>query len=191
MDHAPRVSVVIPNRNGITPRDGIRYLELVLPSLQKQVFRDFDVVVVDDASTDDSIKYLEENWPEVRVVASRENLGFPATVNRGIDATEGEYIALVNTDVELAEDWLEGLVRELDGNPSAGFVTGKILSYGQRDVIDEAGQDYYSCGRFAPRGNGEVDRGQYEERVRVPLATAAASLYRRAAVERVGGLDED
>jgi GT2 family glycosyltransferase len=188
---APKVSVVIPNRNGVTSRDGLSYLELVLPSLGAQTYQDFDVTVVDDASTDDSVAYLQRNWPEVRVIALGENAGFPAVVNRGIEATSGEFIALINNDLELSPDWLEGLVRELDENPEIGFVTGKILSYEDRDMIDEAGQDYYTCGRFSPRGHGERDIGQYGERRRIPIATAAASIYRRSAVERAGGFDED
>lgn len=187
---APKVSVVIPNHNGVTPRDGLTYLEMILSSLREQSFGDFDVTVVDDASTDDSITYLERSWPEVKIVALERNTGFPGAVNKGIEATGGEYVALLNTDIELSIDWLKELVQELDGDPGIGFVTGKIMSYGQRDLIDEAGQDYYTCGRFAPGGRGERDVGQYEEKRTIPIATAAASLYRRAAVERAGGFDE-
>jgi GT2 family glycosyltransferase len=182
---------VIPNRNGVTPRDGLKYLDLVLPSLGAQTYHDFDVTVVDDASTDDSVAYLQRNWPEVRVIALANNAGFSGAVNRGIEASRGEFVALINNDIQLSPDWLQGLVRELEENPEIGFVTGKILSYEERDVIDEAGQDYYTCGRFAPRGAGERDVGQYGEPLPVPIGTAAASIYRRTAVERAGGFDED
>jgi GT2 family glycosyltransferase len=187
----PKVSVVIPNRDGITPRDGLVYLELVLPSLREQTFRDFDVTVVDDASGDGSVEYLERNWPEVRVVAVPENLGFPAVVNRGISQTEGEYIALLNNDLELSEDWLLDLVGELDRDRSLGFVTGKVLGFRRRNLIEQAGQDLYTCGRFAPRGLDEEDSSQFAEKQAIPIATAAASLYRRSAVELAGGFDED
>src|SRR5262249_22880423 len=187
----PLVSVVIPNHNGVTPRNGLKYLELVLPSLRAQTIQDFDVTVVDDASTDGSVDYLERSWPQVRVVALEANAGFAAAVNRGIDASDGELVALVNNDVELAPDWLEELVGELRRDPGLGFVTGKILSFETPDVIDEVGQDYFTCGRFAPRGKGERDGGQYERAQSIPIATAAASIYRRAAVESAGGFDED
>ena len=72
-----------------------------------------------------------------------------------------------------------------------GFVTGKVLRFGERGVIEQVGQDIYTCGRFAPRGLDEVDSGQYDDRRPVPIVTAAAALYRRAAVERVGAFDED
>ena len=61
----PRVSAVIPSRNGATPREGLTYLELILPSLREQTFRDFDVTVVDNGSTDGSVAYLRERWPDV------------------------------------------------------------------------------------------------------------------------------
>lgn len=187
----PKVSVVIPNFNGATPRDGLVVLDLVLSSLEKQAFRNFDVTVVDDASSDDSLAYLAENWPDVRIVANERNLGFPATVSRGIEASAGEYIALVNNDVELDPGWLDALVGVLDRDPAIGFVTGKILSYAEREKIEQVGQDYYTCGRFTPHGLDERDVGQYDSEREIAIATAAASIYRRAAIERGGGFDED
>jgi GT2 family glycosyltransferase len=191
MGPAPKVSVVIPNHNGVTPREGLTYLEMVLPSLRQQSFRDFDVTVVDDGSTDGSGRYLDERWPEVRVVALSGNSGFPKTVNAGIEATNGEYVALLNNDIELSPDWLERLVGELDRDPELGFVTAKIVRYRERTVIEQVGQDLYTCGRFAPRGIDEEDVGQYEERRRITVATAAASIYRREAVAIAGGFDDD
>jgi GT2 family glycosyltransferase len=188
---APKVSIVIPNHNGVTPRDGLEYLRMVLSSISSQDFQDFDLTVVDDGSDDGSVSYLKREWPRVRVIALAGNSGFPAVVNRGIEATLGTYIALLNNDLELSADWLGSLVGELDRNPELGFVTGKVLRYDRREVIEQAGQDLYTCGRFMPRGIDEKDMGQYDVRCRVPIATAAASLYRRSAVERAGCFDED
>jgi GT2 family glycosyltransferase len=188
---APKVSVVIPNINGATPREGLMYLEMIRETLAAQSFRDFDVAVVDNGSTDGSIAYLEEHWPEVRIFALGENAGFPAAVNRGVEGTAGEYVALLNNDLELSPDWMQRLVAELDREPRLGFVTGKIVSHADRGLIEQAGQDLYTCGRFQPRGLDEEDTGQYDERREVPIVTAAASLYRRAAIEAAGGFDED
>jgi len=191
MTSLPKVSVVIPNHNGVSPRDGLTYLKMVLPTLREQTFRDFDVTVVDDGSTDGSARYLEEQWPEVQVVALEGSSGFPKTVNAGIEATAGEYIALLNNDVELSPDWLERLSGELDREPRLGFVTGKIVRYHERTVIEQAGQELYSCGMFAPRGLDADDVGQYEDPRRITIATAAASIYRREAVASAGSFDED
>jgi GT2 family glycosyltransferase len=86
---------------------------------------------------------------------------------------------------------MELLVAELDSDPRLAFVTGKTLLYDERDVIYEAGQRLYTCGRFEPRGLRERDVGQWDERQPTTIATAAASIYRREVVEAAGGLDED
>ncbi len=188
---APKVSVVIPNRDGATPRNGLVYLELVMRTLGEQSFRDFDITVVDNGSSDDSLDYLRREWPQARTVEIGENAGFPVAANRGIEASSGEYIALINNDLELSDDWLERLVAELDRNPAAGFATGKIMRFRERGVLEQAGQDLYTCGRFAPRGIDQEDVGQYDRREEIAVASAAAVLYRRAAVERAGGFDPD
>jgi GT2 family glycosyltransferase len=185
------VSIVIPNRNGATPREGLTYLQMVLETLERQSFRDFDVTVVDNGSTDGSVSYLRERWPGVRVVELSENAGFPTAINRGVEASAGRYVALLNNDIELSPDWLELLVAELDRDPGVGFVTGKVIRYNDRDVIEQAGHDFYTCGRFEPRGLDEKDTGQYDERAPTAVVTAAAALYRRDALEAVGGFDED
>ena len=187
----PRVSVVIPNRNGVAAPSGLRYLDMVLASLGEQSFRDFDVTVVDNGSTDESVEYLGERWPDVQVVATGENAGFPIAVNRGVAATRGEYVALLNNDLELSRDWLELLVTELDDDPALGFATGKVLRYDDRGILEQAGLELYSCGLFVPRGLDDPDTGQFGERREIAAATGAAVLYRRQALERIDGFDED
>jgi GT2 family glycosyltransferase len=187
----PTVSIVIPNREGATPRDGLTYLEMVLGTLEGQSFRDFDVTVVDNGSSDGSVEYLRNRWPEVRVVALTENSGFPRAINCGVEASSGQYVALLNNDVELSPDWLELLVQELEGDPGIGFVTGKIMRHDDRDVIEQAGHDFFTCGRFEPRGLDERDTGQYDERAPTAVVSAAAAMYRREALEAVAGFDED
>jgi len=187
----PQVSVVIPSRNGATPRDGLKYLEMVLGTLSRQRFRDFDVTVVDNGSTDGSVDYLRQRWPEVRVVELAENTGFPTAINRGLETSRGRYVALLNNDIELSPDWLELLVAELERDPKVGFVTGKIMRYDDRDVIEQAGHDFFTCGHFEPRGLDQRDRGQYDERGPTTIVTAAAALYRREALARAGNFDDD
>ena len=187
----PTVSIVIPSRDGATPRDGLTYLEMVLETLAGQSFRDFDVTVVDNGSTDGSVEYLRQRSPEVRVVPLPENTGFPTAINRGVEASAGRYVALLNNDLELSPDWLELLVAELDRDPGVGFVTGKIMRHDDRDVIEQAGHDFYTCGRFEPVGLDQEDSGQYDERRPTTIVTAAAALYRREALIRAGGFDED
>lgn len=187
----PKVSIVIPNRDGATPRDGLTFLDMVRDTLAGQSFRDFEVVVVDNGSSDDSIAHLREHWPEARVIELGENRGFSGAVNPGIFAAGSPYVALLNTDIELSTDWLELLVGELERDARLGFVTGKIMRFDDRGVIEQVGHDFYTCGRFEPRGLDERDEGQYDERRATPVVSAAAALYRREALDRAGGLDED
>jgi GT2 family glycosyltransferase len=187
----PKVSIVIPNRDGATPREAGVYLDLVMRTLAEQSFRDFEVIVADNGSSDDSVAYLRERWPDVQVVELGENRGFSAAVNAGIAVGRGPYVALLNTDLELSPDWLELLVGELDRDPRLGFATGKIMRYDDRGVIEQAGHDFYTCGRFEPRGLDERDEGQYDQRAPTAIVTAAAAMYRREALEQAGGFDED
>ena len=187
----PKVSIVIPNRDGATPRDGLTFLDMVRDTLAGQSFRDFEVVVVDNGSSDDSVAHLREHWPEARVIELGENRGFSGAVNPGIVAAGSPYVALLNTDIELSTDWLELLVGELERDARLGFVTGKIMRFDDRGVIEQVGHDFYTCGRFEPRGLDERDEGQYDERRATPVVSAAAALYRREALDRAGGFDED
>jgi GT2 family glycosyltransferase len=187
----PKVSIVIPNRDGATARAGLTFLDLIRDTLAEQTFRDFEVIVVDNGSSDESVAHVREGWPEASVIELGENRGFSAAVNSGIAAGRGEYVALLNTDIELSPDWLELLVGELDRDSGLGFVTGKIMRYDDRGVIEQVGHDFYTCGRFEPRGLDERDEGQYDERRATPIVTAAAALYRRRALEEADGFDED
>jgi GT2 family glycosyltransferase len=181
---SPRVSVVIPSWNGR------QWLDLVLPSLERQRFRDFEVVVVDNGSTDGTAEHLRARRPGVRVLALESNLGFAAGVNRGIRETRGEYVALVNNDIELHEDFLGALVDALDSSPGAASVTAKMLELRDRSVIDGAGDVLRWSGLVVPRGRGQRDTGQYDAPAEVFSACAGAALYRRTAFDEVGLFDE-
>src|SRR5581483_12013375 len=175
----PRVTVVIPNYNGR------ELLATLLPTLAVQDTA-HDVVVVDDCSSDASVAYLSSDWPRVRVIVNEVNRGFAVTANRGIAAASTEYIALVNTDVELEPSWLGLLVAALDAHPAAGSASGKSLSSADRTVLDGAGHTMSWSGAANRRGFGEPDRGQYDEPGPVISACAGYALYRRSAFEAIG-----
>jgi GT2 family glycosyltransferase len=149
------------------------------------------VVVVDNGSTDGTPRYLESEWPEVDVLALPDNVGFASAVNRGIAVTQGEYVALVNNDVEVEPDWLRELVAALDAYPEAASATPKLLSYRARDVLDGAGDELSWSGVCTRRGYRRRDTGQFDTPEEVFSACAGASLYRREALERIGPFDED
>jgi GT2 family glycosyltransferase len=185
MAPARKVSVLIPVWNGR------EHLGMVLSSLRAQTTDDFDVTVVDNASTDGTLAYLEEEWPEVRAVPLPENLGYAGGAARGIEATSGEHVAFLNDDMELEPDWIERLVAELDEDPGLGVVTSKVMFHGDRRLIYQTGYEYYVYGWCATRGVHEPDEGQYDVRLPSVGGTGAGSIYRRAALERAGGIDGD
>jgi len=179
------LTVAIPTYNGR------ELLEVVLPSLAAQNFRDFDVVVVDDGSTDATADWLAAQWPDVEVVV-QENQGVTAALNSCLRAgAHSELVALFNSDVELDPDCLGELVDALREHPEAGSASPKLLDYERRDVIDGAGDVLKWAGHGHRRGHGERDRGQYDRPQAIFGPCAGAAVYRRSAIEVVGDFDAD
>jgi hypothetical protein len=179
------LTVAIPTYNGR------ELLEVVLPSLARQRFRDFDVVVVDDGSTDDTVQWLGAHWPEVKIVA-QANQGVTAALNSCLRAAaHTELVGLFNSDVELDPDCLGELVDALREHPEAGSASPKLLDFDRRDVIDGAGDVLKWAGHGHRRGHGEADRGQYDRAQAIFGPCAGAAVYRRSALEVVGDFDED
>ncbi len=178
------ISAVIPTH------DGRELLDVVLGSLAAQTRLPDEVVVVDDASTDGTLAHLAEHWPEVRVLAIPENVGVSVALNRCIAAARGEFVLLLNNDVELAPDCVAELADALHAAPEAAVVAAKLRDYTQRGLLDGAGDGYSWAGLAYRRGQGEVDHGQYDSAIEVFGACAAAALYRAAALADVGPFDE-
>jgi GT2 family glycosyltransferase len=182
---APLVSVVIPNFNG---KDLVADC---LASLERQTFTDFEVIVVDNGSTDGSADEVRRRFPWVaRIVENRANLGFAKACNQGIEAARGEHIALLNNDTETHPRWLAELAGAAERNPEAGMFAAKTLFFDRREVIDTAGHLIYPDGLNRGRGRLETDRGQYDRLTDVFFPSGAAALYRRAMLEEIGLFDE-
>jgi GT2 family glycosyltransferase len=186
MAATPAVGAVITTYNR-----GMEFLPALLRSLASQSFQDHQVIVVADGGDPEVLAYLAREWPDVEVLSTPEPRGYSFAVSLGLKATRARHVGILNDDVELEPDWLELLVRELEADPKLAFVTGKTLLYEERDVINETKQELYTCGRFEPCGLLEKDDGQWDERQPTTIATAAASIYRRHAVEAAGGFDHD
>jgi GT2 family glycosyltransferase len=176
-------SVVVPNFNGR------RWLPSCLDSLAAQTLAPAEVVVVDNGSSDGSAALASER-PDVRVLELGRNFGFAAAANRGIEAVETEGVALVNTDVVLAPDWLERMVAALGSGPDVGAVACKMVDLGDPSVLYDAGDVLRRDGVCEQRGRFERDEGRFDEPGEVFAACAGAALYRRGAVLDVGGFDE-
>ena len=174
------ISVIIPNYNGA------RLISLCLDSLRSQSFRDFETIVVDNNSSDNSCALLEKEYPEVQVIRMDHNSGFSAAVNRGIEKARGDYIALFNNDAAAEPQWLETLLEAMkNAKEKVGICASRILFYFRRDVIDTTGVIMYDDGIICNRGNMEQDTGRYDREEFVFGACAAAALYRREMLEEI------
>ena len=178
------VAVVIPNHNGE------RWLAGVLDSVAAQTAPPAEVLVVDDGSTDGSLALLAERHPDVRVLALEENRGFARAANAGVAAVTAEAVALVNTDVVLAPDWIERAAAALAAAPAAASVATKLVDLADPTLLYDAGDVLRRDGACEQRGRFERDRGRYDTPGEVFSACAAAVLYRRAAVRAAGGFEE-
>ncbi|MHB1536944.1 MAG: glycosyltransferase family 2 protein [Solirubrobacteraceae bacterium] len=175
---------------GIASYNGRELLEIVLPSLLGQTLRDFHTVVVDDGSSDDSVAWLRREWPEVEVIAHASNRGVTAALNECLRASESEFVALLNNDVELHPDCLAELLDTLRREPAAGVACAKLIDYHDRARLDGAGDIYTWRGEAHRRGQGELDEGQYDREQDIFSACGATAVYRRSAIADVGIFDE-
>ncbi len=180
----PFLSVIIPNWNGA------RYLVGCLESLRAQSYRRFELLVVDNGSTDGSDRMVVERFPEFRLIRLESNRGFAAAVNEGIRHSKGDLVALLNNDAEAETDWLERLAEASVVHPEAGFFACKILLYDHRDQIHSAGDFYSRDGIPGNRGVWQKDEGQYDREEYVTAACGGASGWRRSLFEDAGLFDE-
>ncbi|MHB8234881.1 MAG: glycosyltransferase family 2 protein [Solirubrobacteraceae bacterium] len=175
----------------IATYNGRALLEVALASLAQQTFRDFRVLVLDDASSDDTVAWLQATWPEVELLVHEQNRGVTAALNSCLRHARTPLIGLFNNDVELDPSCLQELVLALQAHPGAGSAGGKLLDFAQREVIDGAGDVFSWTYMGARRGHGERDSGQYDQPRAIFGACGGAAVYRRSALDTVGGLDED
>jgi GT2 family glycosyltransferase len=181
----PSVSVVIPNLNGAD------LLPTCLASLEGQSFKDFEVIVVDNGSTDGSVNLVKHDFPWVTtVIENPVNRGFAKACNQGIEASAGGDIALLNNDTEAHPSWLSELVKAAESHPDAGMFACKTLFFDRRDVIDTAGHLIYPDGLNRGRGRLEMDKGQYDLKTDVFFPSGCAALFRRKMLDEIGLFDE-
>lgn len=179
----PKATVIIPNWNTR------RWLPGCLGGLREQRFQDFRVILVDNGSTDDSVAFVRQHYPEVQILSLAKNRGFARAVNVGIGRTCSEYVALLNVDTEPQPNWLASLVETLEQSPPAvGYVVPRMLVLGDPKMVDNAGMILSWYGSAYKRGQDRPaeDYTQLEE---VLWGSAGAALYRRAFFEDVGIFD--
>jgi GT2 family glycosyltransferase len=176
------ISVVILNFNGK------RYLDECLSALARQTYRDFEVIVVDNGSTDESVEHLKTNFPWARIIRNEKNLGFAGGTNSGIRNASGDYILTLNNDTRVEEQFIEHIIMPMF-EKDVGMCASKMLFPDGR--INSTGICVSRSGAAWDRGMFEPDEGNYDQLEEIFGPCAGAALYRKAMLEEIGLFDED
>jgi GT2 family glycosyltransferase len=186
-----RTAIVILNYNGE------RLLEQFLPGVVTHA-SGAEVIIADNASTDGSIAWVKQNYPQLRVIQQDQNYGFCGGYNRALRTVDADYYVLLNSDVEVMAGWLPPMVKMLDEHPDVSAVQPKILAYHHRDKFEHAGAGggfIDSLGYPFCRGrifdHVESDNGQYNDSCPVFWSSGACMLIRARSFHQFGGFDED
>ena len=180
----PLISIVIPNYNGAA------CLRVCLQSLMQQTYQNLEVLVVDNASRDQSLEIVRSVAPSARILRQERNLGFAAAVNRGVQEACAEWIAVLNNDTEAANDWLENYAASIERHPDASFLACRILDYSDRTRIYSAGDCFLRAGIGYRRGQELPDGSDYQREIPAFSACGCAALYRKTALQEACGYDE-
>ncbi|MBC6399706.1 MAG: glycosyltransferase family 2 protein [Ekhidna sp.] len=184
-----KVAVVILNYNGA------QYLEQFLPTVIDKS-QNADIVVADNKSTDDSVRLLKEKFPAVKLIELDKNHGFAGGYNESLKQVDSDYYVLLNSDVEVTDNWLEPLLHFLATRPRYALCQPKIKNYNNRDKFEYAG----ACGGFIDsmgypycRGrifdSTETDTGQYDHPVDIFWSSGACMMIRSEDFHRINGFD--
>lgn len=181
-----KVSILIVNWNGK------KWLEKCLGSLRAQTYKNFEVIFVDNASTDDSVEFVEENFPEVKVVQSENNLGFAGGNNLGMKYAKGEYILLLNNDTYVPKDFLEKFIDAFDQLSQASCIQSKIVLMDQPEVFDVCCTFWTHSTFLYYFGHGKSEKDpQYNVAMPCFSAKGASMMIKRDVIDVVGLFDDD
>ena len=187
----PSVAIVILNWNGK------HYLQQFLPSVLTTTYPNYKLVVADNASTDDSVSFLRENYPQIEIIQLRKNFGFAKGYNEALKEVTADYYVLLNSDVEITPDWLQPMIHLLEEDVDHAACQPKMLAFKNKRLFEYAGAaggwlDAYGY----PFARGRVfdiceeDNGQYDDISEVFWATGAALVIRSKIFHKMNGFDE-
>lgn len=186
----PRVAVVILNWNGKV------LLEQFLPSLGRSSYPNLELVVVDNGSTDHSVSFLQQQYPQIKTIILSENLGYAGGYNAALQQVEADYYILLNSDVEVSPGWVEPLIELMETHTNVAASQPKLLSFHHKNKFEYAGASggwIDSLGYPFARGrvleHCETDQGQYDKAAPIFWASGAAFCIRAKAFHEMNGFD--
>lgn len=187
-----KVAVVILNWNGV------KFLEKFLPSVLSCNASFAEVIIADNASTDNSIAFLKSNYPQLRIIQNTINGGFAKGYNDALKSVEAEYYVLLNSDVEVTPGWIDAIIDLMDADHSIAACQPKIKAFGNKKLFEYAGAAGGFIDKYGyPFCRGRIldtleeDKGQYDDVREIFWATGACLFVRAECYNKVNGLDED
>lgn len=186
-EELPFVSIIVLNYNGK------QHLKECFESLNRINYpqNKYEVIMVDNGSTDNSISYVKNNFPWVRILELDKNYGFTEGNNKGAKVAKGEYIAFLNNDTKVDKEWLIELVKAIVKDKKIAACSSKVLFFNERNVIQMGGGKLYMWGYPYQRGFGEKDHEKFNKSIYIHHCTGSAMLVRKQIFINLGGFDTD
>ena len=179
-----KLSIIIPNFNGK------QFIKLCLDSIRKQDCSFYELIIVDNGSSDGSVEYINEYYPDLTLIENKENLGFAAAVNQGIKISSSDYVFLLNNDVELESGCVSNLLKCIEKDENIFAVSSKMVQYNDRNKMDDAGDEYTILGWTCKVGDGKSPDLYTSERETFS-ACAGAAIYRKDILDKLKYFDEN
>ena len=190
--HIPKISLVILNWNGE------KYLKRFMPAILANAYPNLEIVVGDNASTDNSVAYLQAHYPTVRIISNDKNYGFAEGYNRVLQHLDADYFILLNSDVEVSPNWIKPVIDLMENDTTIAAAQPKILSYRHKQQFDYAGAAGGLLDIFGyPFCRGRIfdtledDLGQYDNNCEIFWASGAAFFIKKKYWNESGGFDAD
>jgi GT2 family glycosyltransferase len=173
------VSIIIVNWNGL------KWLKGCFPTLAKQTHKNTEWILVDNASSDESVEWTKKNYPKTKIIVNKENLGFSHANNIGYKAAGGDFILFLNNDTKTTPTFISELIKVFESDPAIGGAQSKILLMDKPDTHDSVGAYLTPTGFLYHYGFGKKDNSSYNKQIDLYTAKGACMMFRRDVLKQV------